>query len=239
VRDQAGNENSYPLTAVVADVTAPTGTFSVSPASAWANWTVVSVSQSALSDDLSASDKIARMVDWGDGSTDAWTAGASFTHVYTTAGSYSPTVTIADEAGNTAVAATSTVDVAVDEIAPTTRLLAPAHKRLSVRSWATLHGRANDSGTGVRVVRVRAIEKRGSVWYAYRPGTKSWVRAGSRAASAWHKARAARVTTDASHLWSVKLARLTRGVLVTKVSATDNVGNVSAWKARTVMLSLR
>jgi hypothetical protein len=237
VTDEAGNESSYPLTAVVADVTAPTGAFSVSPATAWANWTVVTVSQSALSDDLSAQDKIARMIDWGDGSADAWAAGASFTHVYTAAGSHSPTVTIADEAGNTSVVPTSAVEVSVDAVAPTTRLFAAAHKRQSVSGWSTLHGRANDSGTGVRVVRVKAIEKRGSVWYAYRAGTRSWVRAGTRVAAAWHKARAARVSTDASHLWSVKLARLTRGVLVTKVSATDNVGNTSAWKSHKVRLT--
>jgi hypothetical protein len=239
VRDLVGNVSSYPLTAVVADVIAPTGAFSVSPASAWANWTVVTVSQSALSDDLSAADKISRVIDWGDGSTEAWTDGTTFTHVYTAAGSHSPTVTIADEAGNTAVVSTSSVDVSVDAVAPTTRLLSPASKRLSVRSWATLHGRANDAGTGVRIVRVKAVEKRGSVWYAYRPATKTWVRAGKRAASAWQKARAARVATDAAHLWSLKLSRLTRGVLVTKVSAIDNVGNASAWRARTVNLTRR
>jgi hypothetical protein len=239
VEDLAGNTSSYPLTAVVADVIAPTGAFSVSPASAWANWTAVTVSQSALSDDLTAADKITRVIDWGDGSTDAWTDGTTFSHVYTAAGSHSPTVTIADEAGNVTVVSTSSVAVSVDEVAPSTRLLAPVSKRSSVRSWATLHGRANDAGTGVRIVRVKAVEKRGSVWYAYRPATKTWMRAGKRAASAWQKARAARVATDAAHLWSLKLSRLTRGVLVTKVSAVDNVGNASAWKARTTKLTRR
>ena len=239
VKDQAGNTDSYPLTAVVADVTAPTGTFSVSPASAWANWSVVTVSQSALSDDLSAADKIGRVVDWGDGSTDAWTDQTTLTHVYPAAGSYSPSVTLADEAGNTALIATSTVDIAADTTAPSTRLLAPAHKQASVRSWATLRGRATDSGTGVRTVRAKAIEKRGAVWYAYRTTTKTWVRAGRTAAAAWHKAQAARVTTDEAGHWSLKLSRLARGVLVAKVSAIDNVGNTSPWKARTVKLSRR
>jgi hypothetical protein len=239
VGDEAGNTSSYPLTAVVADVTAPTGTFSASPASAWAKWTVVTVSQSALSDDLSTADKISRLVDWGDGSSDAWTTGDSLTHVYTTAGAHTPSVTIADEAGNTAVLATSAVDVAVDSVAPATRLIAPTAKRLSVRSWSTLRGRANDAGTGVRVVRVRAIEKRGAVWYAYRPAAKVWVRAGKRPASAWRTSRVARVTTDASHRWSLRLSHLTRGTLVTKVSAIDNVGNASVWKARTIQLARR
>jgi hypothetical protein len=239
VKDLAGNTSAYPLTAVVADVTAPTGAFSVSPASAWASWTQVTVSQSALSDDLSTSDKITRVVDWGDGSEDAWTAGTTLTHVYTAAGSHSPTVTIADEAGNTSIIATSAVDVTVDAVAPSTRLLSPVQKRTSVRSWATLHGRATDSGTGVRKVRIRAIEKRGAAWYAYRPTSKTWVRAGNTAAAAWHKARAARVSTDAAHLWSLRLVHLTRGVLVAKVSAIDNVANASPWKARSVKLVRR
>jgi hypothetical protein len=239
VTDLAGNQSSYPLTAVVADVTAPSGAFSVSPASAWASWTRVTVSQSALSDDLSAADKITRVVAWGDGSEDAWTGGTTLTHVYSAAGSHSPTVTIADEAGNTSIVATSAVDVAIDAVAPSTRLLSPAYKRTSVRSWATLHGRATDSGTGVRNVRVRAIEKRGSVWYSYRPASKTWVRAGKTAAAAWHKARAARVSTDAAHLWTLRLSHLTRGVLVAKVSAIDNVANASPWKARTVKLTRR
>jgi hypothetical protein len=239
VKDLAGNESSYPLTAVVADITAPTGAFSTSPSGAWASWTAVTVSQSALSDDLSAADKISRVVDWGDGSTDAWSVGTTLDHVYQVAGSYAPNVTLADEAGNTTVIATSTVDIAADTVAPTARLLAPAHKRTAVRSWTTLNGRATDSGTGVRTVRVKAVEKRGSVWYAYHARTKTWVRGGKTAAAAWHKAGVARVSTDAAHLWSLRLSHLARGVLVAKVSAIDNVGNASSWKARTVRLTRR
>jgi hypothetical protein len=236
VTDQAGNESSYPLTVIVADTTAPSGVFSASPANAWAGWTVVTVSESALSDDLSAPDKITRVVDWGDGSTEAWTVGDSLSHTYTAVGVHTPTVTIADEAGNTAAIATTSVDVAVDSVAPRARTFIPAHKRSSVRSWATLHGRAVDAGTGVRVVRIKAIEKRGTVWYAYQPARKTWVRAGKHASSAWHKARAARVTTVA-RLWSLRFAHLKRGVLVTKVSALDNVANASTWRSRTVKLT--
>src|SRR4051794_1638972 len=125
VTDQAGNHSAYPLTAVVDDVTAPAGVFSVSPATAWARWTSVTVSQSSLSDDLSGADKISRLVAWGDGSTDPWTAGTTLSHVYTDAGSYSPSVTIADEGGNSATLATSTVAVAADQTAPVTRLFTP------------------------------------------------------------------------------------------------------------------
>jgi hypothetical protein len=237
--DEAGNSSSYPLTAVVADVTAPTGTFSVSPSTAWARWTRVTVTQTALSDDLSAADKIARVVDWGDGSTDAWTSGNALTHVYATGGVRTPTVTIADEAGNTALVDTSAVNVAVDSKAPRARLFAPAHKRHAVRSWTTLRGRAKDAGTGVRSVRIRAIEKRGSHWYAYRPGTKTWVLAGKRAGQAWHKARTARVKTDAGHLWRLRLRGLARGTLVVRYSSIDNVGNANAWRVRKATLLRR
>jgi hypothetical protein len=47
------------------------------------------------------------------------------------------------------------------------------------------------------------------------------------------------VSTDAAHHWSLKLSHLTRGVLVTKVSAIDNVGNASSWKSRTATLTRR
>jgi hypothetical protein len=47
------------------------------------------------------------------------------------------------------------------------------------------------------------------------------------------------VSTDAAHLWSLRLSHLARGVLVAKVSAIDNVANASPWKARTVKLTRR
>lgn len=166
VADEAGNDTGYDLTTVVADDTAPTGTFSVSPATAWASWTTVTLTQLTLDDDLSAADEISRSVDWGDGSSELMSAALTATHRYTTADTFTPTVTIADEAGNSDAVATSGVVVTVDTLAPRVRLTLPKVNRSSVSSWKTLRGHARDTGTGVRLVRVRAIEKRGSFWYA-------------------------------------------------------------------------
>lgn len=236
--DEAGNVSTHYLTAVVADTTAPTGTFSVSPAKAWANWTKVTVTQIAIQDDLSQPDKIARLVDWGDGRTQPWAAGATVTHRYKTAAAFTPTVTIADEAGNTAgPILTSAVTVTVDSVAPWVRLTLPRLRTSSVRSWTTLKGRSRDAGTGVRKVRVRAIQKRDSGWYAYLPGRKIWVRGGSTPKAAWVRSKPARVSTTTRHTWSVKLQRLTRGLLVYKVSAIDHVYNASAWKLHKTLLT--
>ncbi|MEP6665914.1 MAG: hypothetical protein ABJA81_05655 [Nocardioidaceae bacterium] len=240
VGDLAGNTRTYQLTAVVADTTAPTGSFSVAPATAWASWTDVTVTVVAIDDDLSDPDKLTRSLDWGDGTTEAWTTGPTASHRYSTSGSFTPAVTIVDEAGNVAgPLATSAVDVTVDSVAPRLRLILPKLHKHSVSSWTTLKGRARDAGTGVRKVRVRAIEKRGSVWYAYHPAGHSWVRAGKTPTAAWSKSKRAKLSTSLTHRWSVRLYHLKKGLLVYKVSAVDNVHNATAWKEHKQLLTRR
>ncbi len=237
VSDAAGNSSSYELTAVVADVIAPTGAFSVSPTSAWAKWTKVSLVQTDLQDDLSAAEAISKTVTWGDGKTQPWTAGTTLRHRYTTAGTFNPSVKIADEAGNEADLATSAVTVTVDAIAPSVRLKTAKHAQKSVSRWTTLKGRASDLGTGVRKVRMRAIEKRGTVWYAYRPANQKWVRAGSSRAAAWSMAKVSKVSPGATTAWAFRLHNLKVGVLIYMVSAIDNVKNRSAWKTHRTVLT--
>ncbi|MGH3472977.1 MAG: hypothetical protein ACRDPG_13165, partial [Nocardioidaceae bacterium] len=189
VTDQAGNSRAYTLTSVVADTTPPTGTFTVSPPKAWAKWTRVTVTQTALDDNVSDQANISRVVLWADGTTQPWTTGTTLTHVYKAGGTFAPVVTITDQAGNAAQISTAAVAVRVDSVAPWTRSTPPKHAVRSVRSWTTLRGRARDAGTGVRVVRVRAIEKRGSVWYSYRPLRRVWVRGGRTRDIAWKRSR--------------------------------------------------
>jgi hypothetical protein len=230
LKDAANNSNPVSVPAIViGDSTAPTGAFSVAPGTAWAAFTAVTVSQTALHDDYSPNANITRSVDWGDGAvTSDWTGADTITHVYTTAGTFSPTVTLTDEAHNASPAlTTSAVTVAVDAVAPVVKLLLPAAKH-SVTAWKRLKGTATDgAGTGVKRVSVRAVEKRGTAWYAYRAATKTWVKAGSKA-KAFAKSRALALTTTASHSWAGKLPGLRKGTLVYKVKATDHVGNVSA-----------
>jgi hypothetical protein len=230
VKDAANNTNLVSVPAIViGDATAPTGAFSVAPGTAWAAFTAVTVTQTALHDDYSPDLNITRSVDWGDGAvTSNWTGAGTITHVYTTAGTFSPTVTLTDEAHNaSAPLATSGVTVTVDSAAPVVKLLLPTAKH-SVTAWKTLKGTATDTaGSGVKRVSVRAVEKRGTAWYAYRAGTKTWVKAASKA-KAFAKSRALSLATTASHGWAGKLSGLREGTLVYKVKATDNVGNASA-----------
>lgn len=228
--DAANNANPVSVPAIViGDTQAPTGSFSVAPGTAWAAYTAVTVSQSALHDDYSPDPNITRSVDWGDGAvTSDWTGADTITHVYTAAGTFSPTVTLTDEAHNaSAPLATSGVTVTVDAVAPVVKLLLPT-ARHSVTAWKSVKGTATDApGTGVKRVSLRAVEKRGTAWFAYKATTKTWVKAGSKA-KAFAKSRALSLHTTASNSWVGKLVGLRKGTLIYKVKATDNVGNASA-----------
>ena len=237
VTDAVGNASTYRFTVTVADHLAPTGTFSASPTSAWANWTKVALTQVSLQDDLSAPANISKTVSWGDGQQEAWTSDQPLTHRYTTAGDFVPTVTIADEAGNTAVRELPSVAVTVDAIAPNVSLALPKYSKAAVSKWGTIKGRATDAGTGVRTIRMRAIEKRGTVWYAYRPARQMWLRVGTSRAAAWSKARTASVAPGTTNAWSFQLANLKSGILIYKVSAIDNVKNRSAWRSHRSVLT--
>jgi hypothetical protein len=240
VTDQAGNWRDYPLTVVVNDTQAPAGAFRVSTASAWASWSKVTLQQVTVSDDVSLPTKIDKEVNWGDGTpTQDWPQGAAASHVYTKAGTFTPKVTLTDEAGNPSnPVATNPVVVKVDSAAPVLRLKPPATRKKSVRSWRVLKGTATDAGVGVRNVSVKAIEKRATGWYAYKAGTRTWVKAATKA-RAWAKATLASVKPTAAGAWSVQLSKLTKGTLLYKARAYDNRGNASGWVAKKAVLTRR
>ncbi|GAA3341849.1 ExeM/NucH family extracellular endonuclease [Amorphoplanes nipponensis] len=103
-------------TAGVLDATAPTGTFTAGPTAIWPGQ-AVTLTQTALGDDVSAPASIRRVVTWGDGSAPQTLAAGTTTaaHTYAKVGSYPVSVALTDEAGNTAAAAltgSSTVVVA-------------------------------------------------------------------------------------------------------------------------------
>jgi hypothetical protein len=227
--DKAGNERVVPLqTVVTGDYTAPAGTYTTTPQRPWAKLTRVVLTETTLSDNLSAREDIVRWVDWRDGTTPTqWTSGTTLTHVYQTGGTFSPSVRLVDEAGNEVTVDAPPVTVAVDAAAPTVRITVPKRKAAFVDSWRTLRGTARDPlGTGVRQVQVRVVEKRGATWYAYRAPGKRWVKAGSTKAAAMKKTRPG-VGTLKSGRWSMSVARLRKGTIVVKATATDRVGNVS------------
>ncbi|MEU4159620.1 ExeM/NucH family extracellular endonuclease [Actinoplanes sp. NPDC026670] len=95
----------------VLDGTAPTGTYALNTAAIWTGQTVT-LTETALDDDVSDNSKITRVVNWGDGTATETLTAATATHTYAAAGSYQVTVTLTDEAGNSGtVSAPSTVVV--------------------------------------------------------------------------------------------------------------------------------
>ena len=229
--DQAGNTDIQTLHAVViGDDEAPTGTFTAGPAAAWSSLTSVQLTQTSLYDDFSKPADVTRLVNWGDGSPiAAWTSLLEVpTHVYATAGSYTPLVTLTDEAGNTAPVAATTVAVTTDTARPVVSLSLPKRRVAVVGTWKTLKGRATDTaGTGVAGVEVRAVQKRGSAWYAFKPATRTWVKTTTRS-RAFARAGIRKVVPTATGTWGSALPRLRKGTLAYKVVAIDSAGNRSA-----------
>lgn len=238
--DEAGNSAVLPLgAAVVGDDVAPTGAFTTGLGSAWAGFTPVALTQEWIDDEFSADADIRRTVHWGDGTDASWPTGAAAEHVYAAAGSYTPSVELVDEAGNSATYDATPVLVGLDELAPAVRVRVPQSHRQSVRSWRTLHGRATDAGTGVARVSVKVVEQRGSRWYGYRADSGTWRAAASKRA-AWHRARAITVTTTpGTGTWQAALKHLRKGRLVVRAVGADHVGNVSAPVTRVGRLTRR
>ncbi|GAA2535316.1 multifunctional nuclease/2',3'-cyclic-nucleotide 2'-phosphodiesterase/5'-nucleotidase/3'-nucleotidase [Winogradskya humida] len=113
----------------VLDVTAPTGTYTLSATALWAGQTV-KLTQVKVADDTTAAANIKRVITWGDGSAPQTLAvgATSATHAYTKAGSFSVSVALTDEAGNTGVVKAATVKVTAQ----------PGQFKLNTTSiWAT------------------------------------------------------------------------------------------------------
>jgi 5'-nucleotidase len=107
-------DTKFRATAGVLDATAPTGTYALNTAAIWPGQTVT-LTETALDDDVSDNSKITRVVNWGDGTATETLAATTATHTYAAAGSYQVTVTLTDEAGNSGtVSAPSTVVVTAE-----------------------------------------------------------------------------------------------------------------------------
>ncbi|HEY2878213.1 PKD domain-containing protein [Nocardioides sp.] len=229
---------AYPAPNAATDTQPPTGSFHMNRATAWAKHTQVNLVQTAIHDNVTPDNKIARTVDWGDGTSADWATGTTLTHVYKSHGTFTPRVTLTDQAGNSSAPIdSSAVSVKVDSAAPVVKLHLPRHKH-SVAAWKTLRGTATDAGTGVQKVALQIVEKRGGAWYGYDAKTHHWIKAATKA-KAFAKSRTLRVKVDAQHAWSAKAAHLGKGTLVYKVWATDEVKNRSATMTHKASLSHR
>lgn len=228
---------AYPDPNVVTDHQAPTGTFTTDTTSAWAKLTEVRVVQSDIHDNVTPDSNIDRSVDWRDGTTTHWTTGTTLSHVYKTGGTFTPRVTLTDEAGNSSASASSTVTVKVDSNAPVVALRLPRHRH-SVSAWGTLRGKVSDAGTGVKTVSVKAVEKRGKTWYGYHADIHRWLKAATKA-KAFASSKTLTASINAKHRWAATLASLRKGTLVYKVWATDQVTNRSVTLAHRASLTRR
>ena len=238
LQDAAGNSATLLLRGVViGDENAPSGTFTAAPLNPWAKLNRVTLTQTAIDDNFSPNENIERLVNWNDGTpTVIWSTGTVLQHLYTVGGTFTPTVTLADEAFNQATVEANAVTVRVDSTKPTVLLRVPTAPK-SVNSWLTLRGRALDgSGTGVKTVEVRAVEKRGASWYAFKPGLRTWVKAGATKAAAFKVAGVRKVTPTSLGAFAARLPRLRLGTLVIRLAAVDRVGNRSATVSHTQVL---
>lgn len=235
------NSTTVDLHAVVVnDHTAPTGSFTLNRTTAWASYNRVTLSQTALDDGAgSPAAFITRSVDWGDGTVVSWTSGTTLNHVYAAAGTFTPTVTLTDEAGNQTDPAISagSVTVTKDTAAPVVKFKYPAKPRYVVKKWRTLRGTATDAGVGASRVHLQVVEKRGRTYYAYKWSTHRWVKAGTRVGAAWQKAGTVSLRTSSTHTWSRSVAGLRKGVLTYRANAVDKVGNTSSWVAHSQKLT--
>jgi hypothetical protein len=238
--DQAGN-SSGPISATAVTVTVsadhqpPSGTFTTEPATAWADIDAVTLMQTSLADNVTPANLIDRRVDWGDGTKVSWGSGTTLTHVYHSGGTFTPKVTLTDQAGNSASVNSSSVAVTADSFAPVVTITVPRHRH-HVVSWRPVRGTAVDAGTGVTTVSVKAVEKRGRTWYAYHASSHSWVKASTRA-RALARSTTFHVHVNGKHRWHTKLAHLRQGRLVLQVWAKDQVKNRSVTVTHRVNLN--
>ncbi len=233
--DNAGNSVTLTVKAAVfGDTVAPAANFASGPSSAIASWTKVKLNVESLSDNYTPADLIERTVSWGDGSTEAWTAGATITHVYGVAGTFTPSVVTVDEAGNASKTFADRIAVSVDAAGPVVTIAKP-RAAAKVKSWKTVKGTAKDAGVGTASVAVVAIQKRGAAWYAYSATTKKWAKAGTKG-KAWKKAVAVAGALDKSS-WKVRLAGLRQGRLMLRASAKDGLGNASSVSRKRAVLT--
>ena len=230
---------AYPDPNATTDNQPPTGRFDTAQATAWAGLTKVKLVQTSIHDNVTPDNKIARTVDWGDGTSADWATGTTLSHVYKAHGTFTPRVTLTDQAGNSSTPpiASSPVSVKVDSAGPVVKLQLPRHKH-SVAAWKTLRGTAADAGTGVQKVALRVVEKRGGAWYGYNAKTHQWIKAATKA-KAFAKSRTLHAKVGAQHAWSAKPAHLGKGTLVYKVWATDDVQNRSVTVTHKAILSHR
>jgi hypothetical protein len=91
----------------------------------------------------------------------------------------------------------------------------------------------------MRHVMVKAVEKRGTSWYAFKAATRTWVKAGLTKRAALKKATWVNAKPTATGAWAVRLGKLTKGTLVVQARAFDLRGNASTLVVKKASLTTR
>ena len=220
----------------VFDVGASSGTPVVAPTAAFS----ASTTSGAAPLTVSFTDRSTGATGWvwsfGDGGS---TSVRNPIHVFTRPGTYTVRLTVSNAAGSRSATTQVTAVGVADTTPPTVALKRPTTNVGALTSWQRLRGTATDgTGSGVRTVMLRLLEKRGTAWYAYRSSSRTWVRSGSRT-TALKQASLVRVTTTSTHRWSCAVSGVRKGTLVIRLSATDKAGNTSAVKVYRQLLTRR
>lgn len=145
---------------------------------------------------------------------------------FNTPGTYTPTVTLADQDDHETTVTLPTITV-IDDPTPAVVAVRPPAALHSVAAWSRIRGTATDPESSVVEVDVTVLERRAGVWYAYDARRKVWHR-GTRSES-WtsvHRGLPTGLQVPANGRWTTpRLARLRQGLLVLHASATHDGSN--------------
>jgi hypothetical protein len=125
---------------------APTGTYSLDTTSIYAAQTVL-LTQTSLADDIDPADSIARVVNWGDGTSQTLQAAATKPrHAYATTGTFTVSVQLTDSEGNVGAGTiVGAAAVSVSAVAGTYKL--DKTSAWSGKKWTTKHDFWNETAT--------------------------------------------------------------------------------------------
>ena len=215
----------------VEDTAPPTGSYSTSAASYLRPGQALTLSRTALADDVDDRADLDVAVSWGDGTvTEGDGTATSFAHSFDSEGVRRVTVTVTDRAGNEATLFDRTFTV--DGTAPVVTIGEPscgkrkpkacATYRSTAEAWSSVRGSVSDgSGVGIKEVVVTAVQKRSRGWWALT--SDGWTKVGKRAAAVKAAAQLPAKVTDGK--WKRALSTPSGGTLLVTARGTDKADN--------------
>jgi hypothetical protein len=218
---------AYPDPNVVTDTQPPTGKFDTDRATAWAKLTEVTLVQTAIHDNVTPDKKIARTVDWGDGTSADWASGTTPDPRLQVRWRIHP-AGHADRPGGQQLRPDRVLGRHREgRLGRPRREARPAAARALRRGVEDAARHRHRRGHRRQVGLAEGRREAWQAWYGYHAKTHRWVKAATKA-KAFAKSTRVTAKIGAQHTWAAKLAHLHQGTLVYKVWATDQVTNRSA-----------